>query len=215
LEYIVIDGGSTDGTQKAIEPYLPHLGYYISEKDEGIFDAINKGVKLAKGDWVYIMGADDEVLGDGLANLMLATTGYDVVYGNTVDRYPNGKVRFPKSKNHKMVLRNMFCSHQGIVMRRELILELGGFRIEYPLKADFDLLQRAYLSGARFKRVNALVAYFSMDGVSSKASVLNEIERYKILKRNRAIPFPFCFIAGLVIKKGIKKLYLRIVMRSL
>lgn len=215
FECIIVDGQSNDATMDIALLYARNDNRLsvFSEKDNGIFDALNKGVKQAKGEWIYVLGADDEILSTGLKDLMDVSPGFDVVYGHTIDRYENGKLRYPKSKDYMLVKRNMFCSHQGLIMRRELILGLNGFNTDYALKADFDLVQRAYLGGARFRKVDVNVAVFSMDGVSSKASILQEKERYRILKANKSISFPLFYIVFLAAKKALKKLYLHFIKR--
>lgn len=215
FECIIIDGGSTDRTLEVVESvagFDPRVSL-SSEKDDGIFDAINKGVLLAKGNWIYVMGADDEIIPSGLESLVKSAGEFDVVYGHTVDRFVNGKLRYPRSKSFHLVKKNMFCSHQGLIMRRDLIVELGGFRTEYPLKADFDLLQRAYLNGARFRMIDVLVAFFSMEGVSSNASIFQERERYRILKANKSISLPLFYIFYLAIRKLLKRCFISIFIR--
>lgn len=211
-ECIIVDGLSKDKTLQIIKSYADkdYRFRIVSEKDKGIFDALNKGVKLAKGEWIYVLGSDDILVSDGLERLVNCSKGYDIVYGNTIDKYPNGVKRFPQSKDFHLVVKNMFCSHQALIMRKDVIEKLNGFSLEYPLKADFDLIQRAYLAGFRFKQIQDTVAVFSMGGISGQASLLQEKERYKILKNNHSVKCPL--VASLITfgKKAIKKVYLYI-----
>lgn len=209
-ECIIVDGLSKDNTLQIIKSYVErdYRFRFVSEKDRGIFDALNKGVRLAKGEWIYVLGSDDILLSDGLACLVNCSKGYDIVYGNTIDQYPNGIKRFPRSKDFHLVVKNMFCSHQALIMRKDVIEKLNGFSLEYPLKADFDLLQRAYLAGCHFKQVQSSIAIFSMGGVSGQASLLQEKERYKILKNNHSVKFPLATSLVTFGKKLVKKAYL-------
>lgn len=209
-ECIIVDGISKDNTLKIIKSYvnIDSRFRFISEKDNGIFDALNKGVKLAKGEWIYVLGSDDILISDGLEQLLNNSESYDIVYGNTIDQYPNGVKRFPKSKTFHIVLKNMFCSHQALIMRKNVILKLNGFSLQYPLKADFDLIQRAYLAGYKFKQIQGTIAIFSMGGVSGQASMLHETERYKILKNNHSVKYPLIVSLMTFIKKMIKRIYL-------
>ena len=141
---------------------------------------------------------------------MTASKGYDIVYGNTIDQYLNGVHRFPRSKDFHLVVKNMFCSHQALIMRRDVILKLNGFSLQYPLKADFDLIQRAYLVGYRFKQIQSTIAIFSMGGVSGQASILQEIERYRILKNNHSVKYPLLASLMTFSKKMVKRIYLYI-----
>lgn len=211
-ECIIVDGLSKDNTINVLKEYISidHRFRFISEKDYGIFDALNKGVKLAKGEWVYVLGSDDILTTNGLNDLYNETKDYDIVYGNTIDIYPNGVIRKPHSKDYHLVRKNMFCSHQAIIMRKEIIEKLGYFSLKYPLKADFDLIQKAFLKGYKFHQIETEVAYFSMDGVSGKASSLQEFERYKILKANKSTRFPLMTVLFLFVKKNLKKIYLSV-----
>lgn len=211
-ECIIVDGKSKDNTLEIIKSYinLDSRFRYISEKDNGIFDALNKGVKLAKGEWIYVLGSDDKLITDGIRNLLNYSEDYDIIYGNTVDQYPNGVKRFPKSKDYHIVVKNMFCSHQALIMKRDVILKLNGFSLLYPLKADFDLVQRAYLAGYKFKQIQNTIAIFSMGGASGQASILHETERYRILKNNNSVKYPLLVSLITFSKKIIKSVYLAI-----
>lgn len=87
-ECIVVDGMSTDKTLSIIESYIQENSHIrlISEKDNGIFDAYNKGWKAAKGEWIYYLGADDVLLSNGLNELLEEANGYDIIYGNHIDQ---------------------------------------------------------------------------------------------------------------------------------
>lgn len=209
-ECIIIDGLSKDNTINIIQDYasMDQRFKFISEKDHGIFDALNKGIKLAKGEWIYVLGSDDLLTVNGLKDLYKETKDYDIVYGNTIDKYSNGVLRKPHSKDYHIVTKNMFCSHQAIIMKKDVIEKLGYFSLRYPLKADFDLIQKAFLKGYKFHQIDAEVAYFSMDGVSGKASSIQELERYKILKTNKSTKFPLITVTLLFLKKYIKNIYL-------
>lgn len=211
-ECLIVDGLSKDNTLNIIQSYIDKDARfrYISEKDNGIFDALNKGVNLAKGEWIYVLGSDDKLTKDGLRHLVIVSEEYDLVYGNTIDQYLNGLCRFPRSKDFHLVVKNMFCSHQALIMRRDVILKLNGFSLQYPLKADFDLIQRAYLAGYSFKQIQSTIAIFSMGGVSGQASILQEIERYRILKTNRSVKYPLLTSLMTFGKKMVKRIYLLI-----
>ena len=96
VECIVVDGCSKDNTLDIVREYVCKNIVYISEQDLGIYDALNKGVLIAKGEWIYVLGADDELLPDGLRSFFLGENDfeYDIIYGNTIDRYFDGILRF-------------------------------------------------------------------------------------------------------------------------
>lgn len=193
FECLVIDGKSTDSTVDILRSYEDKITY-ISEKDKGIFDALNKGVRMAQYEWIYILGADDELISStSLADLLSGddVNDKDVVYGNIMVRYPDGTLIQNHSKHYSLVRRCMFACHQGIIMKRRCILELGGFSLKYPLCADFDLIQRAYLNGYKFKQTQVFVAYYFSKGVSSQNLYRNLISSYYVLKKNRSVRYPF------------------------
>lgn len=122
IELIIVDGGSTDGTQAIIEKYSGHISRFVSEKDEGIYDAMNKGVALATGRWVNFMNC-----GDGYASektieniIAFAQPGDEFIYGDYIADYGHNGQRFIKAGKpvapHLMVL-----SHQSVFATRDLL----------------------------------------------------------------------------------------------
>lgn len=100
IEYIIIDGGSTDGTVEIIRKYADRIAYWVSEPDKGIYDAMNKGIKVATGEWINFMNAGDEFVdANVLDKLFFAKTvaNVDVIYGNTLMKYTEG-ISFTKVK---------------------------------------------------------------------------------------------------------------------
>lgn len=195
---LVIDGLSKDDTIQIIDSYKsadPRFDY-ISESDKGIYDALNKGINLAKGEWIFVLGSDDELTPDGISYLLAAGNDYDVVYGNVYLKSLDGKISHYIAKNHSHLKYVMSFSHQSVIMRRSVIKELDGFNLDYKIRADFDLMQRAFLSNYKFKYVNKFIAYFTLAGLSSTADKKTHIERYHICKKNKSTKFPFfwyCF----------------------
>ncbi|MFG5856999.1 MAG: glycosyltransferase family 2 protein [Dysgonomonas mossii] len=212
IECIVIDGCSTDNTLNILEKYKSEKFCVLSEPDKGIYDALNKGWKLAKGDWIHVLGSDDELLPDAIKVLIEESTGFDVVYGNTIDRYPNETLRYWTAKDYTMIKYVMICCHQGMIMRRSAIESMGGFNTKYPLRADFDLTQKLYLQGYHFKQIKKDIAYFFIEGTSGMAPLHTDIERYKILKANKSTKFPFFAFSYFFIRKIVKRflIFLRI-----
>ena len=205
-EILIIDGKSTDNTLHIIkEKYSCHTNIkYISEKDKGIYDALNKGIRLAKGEWIYIMGADDELLPEGLQSLMKESIDYDIIYGDTIDKMGNNKTRYFHAKRYSLVKYIMFCCHQGLIVRKDVILKLNGFNTQYPVRADFDLIQRSFLAGYKFKQINTPIAYFATSGISSTSNLKNDIERFYILRNNKSTHFPFIAFSYYFLKKIVR-----------
>lgn len=211
IEYIVIDGGSKDGTVDIIKKYAEHIDYWVSEPDKGIYDAMNKGWKISNGEWIYYLGSDDILLKNGLTSLIDgANSGADVIYGNIIYDKDWGKIE-KKAYPPKCLSHFMCCSHQAAIMKKNVIAQLNGFNTDYAVIADFDLFQRAYLKQYIFKYVDKTIAVFCMRGVSSYNLSL-EFERYHILKNNHSVKVPelffiyhFCRKVLSIIRYKIKK----------
>ena len=171
-ELVIIDGKSKDNTVEIIKRHQNDINYWCSEPDNGIYDAYNKGWKMAKGEWIHYLGSDDELTPDGMQSLMDKSKNADIVYGNTLFRKSGvKKLRIQVSPKPKM---GGFCCHQSLIMRRSLIADLQGFDMQYQLLADKDLICRAMANHCRIQQVNAIISIFSLDGASSPS-----ITRYK------------------------------------
>ena len=192
-ECIIVDGLSNDQTVSIVDQYSKENSKirYISEKDTGIYNALNKGWRLAKGNWIYVLGSDDTLTPTGLKELLDNTEKtVDVVYGNVFLKSKDGHISNFIAKSHSHLKYVMNCSHQAVIVRKSLLEKLGGFQEKYRIRADFDLLQRAFLAGFNFKKVDSYVAYFLEDGLSSNADYSTHIERYEICKNNKSTSFP-------------------------
>ncbi len=202
IECLIIDGASTDNTVDIIKKYSIN---YVSEPDNGIYDAMNKGWKLAKGDWILYLGADDELLPDGIEQLVKAKDNADVIYGDTLLKFPLGNTK-RRGIQKLSVLKHYLCSsHQSFVMKRSVIKDMGGFNSEYKIFGDFDLIQRVYLAGYKFKETKEIISIFFVGGVSTN-NISAERERYRILRKNRSTTNPFLICSYIAVKKVLLKI---------
>lgn len=187
-ECIIVDGDSTDNTISIIVSYEkrdPRFRH-ISEPDNGIYDAFNKGWKMAKGEWVHYLGSDDELMPNGLLGLIKEAHNYDAVYGNIYLMKNGQKYKIQKSKLPDFYGTEAFCGHQALIMRRYVFSAINGFDMHYPILADWDLIRRAGQKGYKFKRIDCVVASFSTSGASSgnfKAS----IEGFHIYRKTNVV----------------------------
>lgn len=165
LEYIVIDGGSTDGTKDIIRKYQHLIAYYISEPDNGIYDAMNKGIDLATGEWINFMNAGDCFVNENvITNIAPALQGgHDVVFGNTI--MANGR-QMKLSKGKLYPDRFPKIGHQSSFVKTSLMKE-NHFNTKYIISADFDFLYKMYKGGKDFLYFDMEVAIYNMDGTSS------------------------------------------------
>ena len=158
VEHIVIDGGSTDGTQDVIEDYREHLGYYISEPDKGLYNALNKGIRAATGDIIGILHSDDfypktrtlSEVAQGFQN-----SGADMVYGNGmfVDReQPDVIKRIYKAKPFKSsyLKWGWVPLHTTIYVKKEVFTDYGLYEEQYRIASDYEITLR-WLSNSQLK----------------------------------------------------------------
>lgn len=193
LEYIIIDGASTDGTVDFLETINDNRVKWISEPDNGIYDAMNKGVKLASGRMVIFMNAADRFYEASTLQRMCEDAPDDagVVYGDVV-KIVDGKQIIKKSKTPGNSHRMYFC-HQSALTLRELLLKYP-FDTKYKYSADFKFFKEIYLGGIKFKQLPYPVSIFDTNGVSNT-------RRSEGLKDNLKI---VCEVDGTL--KGMKKI---------
>lgn len=167
-ECIVVDGMSKDNTIEIVKEYAskdPRIRY-ISEPDKGIYDAFNKGWKMAKGEWIHYLGSDDWLTKESFTQLIKESSNiYDVISGGCWIYKIDG------SKKKQMSIGFEGC-HQAKLTQRSSIEKYSGFNQKYKIFADFDLYLRMKNNGAKIKNVDAMVAYFSMGGTSQSISNL-------------------------------------------
>jgi len=166
VEYIVIDGNSTDGTYELIGLNIPGIDHWVSEPDDGIYDAMNKGCSLASGDYVIFMNAGDSFYTEtSLSDVMSRVNDQDVIYCdyNVVSAHKrNG---FRKSKDVTELWKGMITSHQAILFKLKSTIPVF-HDLQAGLCADHALLIDKYIAGERFKYVDIILATYSGGGVS-------------------------------------------------
>ncbi|MFA6065184.1 MAG: glycosyltransferase family 2 protein [archaeon] len=181
VEYVVVDGGSTDGTIKLIEKYSQKgIDLWASGKDKGIYDAMNKGVKLAGGDVVYFLNADDKFFDNKvLAKVakVFAEKKVDMVFGDVLFDYPpeNQEVRVSRDFSLNELKKGTMPPHQGTFVKRSWLIE-NPFEITYKSSSDFDWFCRVAKKGITSEKLNEIIAIFTSGGVSSGTVSYKETE---------------------------------------
>jgi glycosyltransferase involved in cell wall biosynthesis len=178
-EYIIIDGGSNDGTFEVIKKHQENLSYWISERDNGIYDAMNKGTLLANGEYVIYINSGDQILDVDYKFLRNEKNG-DVFYGYIIDNLKKTKKPYDlKIINYAMP----FC-HQAAIIRTQLMRKYR-FDTSYKIAADFDLFQRLTKDKLKFIVLPLTIAFFEGGGVSAEMNKLYLYEYVKIILKNR------------------------------
>ncbi|WP_460190818.1 glycosyltransferase family 2 protein [Urechidicola sp. KH5] len=185
FEVLVIDGASTDTTLQILECYKDKLSRLrvFSEKDNGIYDAMNKGIKLAKGKWLYFMGSDDSLFESVTlekVNTVLSETSASVVYGNAKIIGDTGWAKHNEiyaGKFNLTKLLNQNICHQAMFYDSKFVKEVGDFNLDYRKSSDWDYNLRCW-SKQPFEYMNIIVANFSAGGFSSNSSDDNIAEDF-------------------------------------
>jgi glycosyltransferase involved in cell wall biosynthesis len=187
IEYIIIDGKSTDGTLKIINRYKDQVAKIFSEKDEGIYDAMNKGLAAATGDYVIFMNSGDEFYErDTVQKVFDSSPNADIYYGETEMIDAEGKSlgqrrhKAPKEFTWKDFRYGMSISHQAIYVRRLLAMP---YNLQYKLSADIDWIIRAAHQAKKIVNVNQYVAKYLVGGMSKAKHRESLIERFAIMQR--------------------------------
>ncbi len=190
LEYIVIDGGSTDGTVEIIKAYEARIAKWVSEPDGGIADAFNKGLANASGDYILMLNSDDALAGPGVLDAMvgeLARHNFPaMIYGDydIIDRESGGFLyRGSVQLTREGLLRGQVLPHPCLLARRSYFEQYGNFDVTFRIAMDYEWLLRGAFS-ERIVHVSSLVSRIRDGGLSTRDRnrVVDEIIR--ALKKN-------------------------------
>lgn len=187
LEHLVVDGASTDGTCEILADMADDRVTWFSERDEGIYDAMNKGIARATGDVLFFLNADDrfaapDVL-SAVADEFAGAPATQIVYGNVCHETDDGLVRLPQPEllDRRKLAKTTVC-HQAIFARREAFNRVGGFERDLPVVSDWDWLYRATMvDGLPARYIDRDIAVIGMQGVSH--TVKFEPEKRTALRR--------------------------------
>ena len=189
VEQVIVDGGSTDATLAIVAAEGKRVAIVVSERDEGIFDAMNKGLRLVRGDIVGLLNSDDFLASpEVLATIAeaFADPSVDAVYGDLCyvrQHVPSQVVRYWRSGPFRSgaFARGWAPPHPTLYVRRELYERLGGFEIAYTLAADFELMVRFLeVRHVRARYLPQVLVHMRLGGASNN-SVAN------VIKQNREI----------------------------
>lgn len=171
LEYIIVDGGSTDGTLEIIRKHEANLARWVSERDKGIYDAMNKGIAMASGEWVALINADDAYAPDAVAKAMHAVQGrpdINIVHGDILIDYPNGSAKVKHAKRSGFLLKywEMVLNHPSFFVRRSYY-KSHAFDPSFRVSGDHLWTLRAWReTPSQFLYVPEVLALFTAGGAS-------------------------------------------------
>ncbi|HHQ4645144.1 TPA: glycosyltransferase family 2 protein [Aeromonas veronii] len=195
IEYIIVDGGSTDQTNEIVKKYSDIVSVHVSEKDNGLYDAMNKGIKLATGDVVGILNSDDFFVSDNsLAELMdgFSSPDIDAVYSdlvyvesvntNKVTRLYSSKV-FKKS----LIKFGIMLPHPTFYAKKYIYNNYGLYKLNYRVAADFEFIARCVTNNITLHRVPSITVKMREGGISSSGilwRIHQNIEIVRACKEN-------------------------------
>lgn len=213
IEYIIIDGASTDGTLQIIDQYKSKISHFVSEPDKGLYDAINKGISLATGEVVGILNADDyfpdvDVV-SAIAEVFNSNLELDGLYGNLNYIHPQNHVIVRKWRSRDTTFKDIesgwMPAHPTLYLKRELFSKWGNYALDMGTAADYDLILR-YFHTHKINTIflDKLMVNMRLGGVSNQSyqavykAILSD---YKALKRNQVPAAPI-----VLIKKKLSKI---------
>ena len=228
-EIIIVDGASSDNTVALLRKNAAHLSYWVSEPDSGVYNAFNKGLKHASGEWIYFLGADDYfwndcVLEEVVKRLMTTPANIKIAYGCVMlvnDKNENilqlGK---PWDETKKIFSQLMNIPHQGVMHRRSLFEIHGVFDESFKITGDYEMLLRELKTNDALFIDNSIIAGYRQGGISSvSANALRVNSEYRRAQKLNGLNFPglmwisnqikiytYLFLFKLVNEKNAKKM---------
>ncbi len=214
VEYIIIDGGSGDGTLDIIKNYENQIDYWVSGKDRGIYDAMNKGIDLTTGEWVNFMNGGDRfytpsVISEIFTNKSQKDT--QIFYGNHQVIYSNGRTRLFKAGLVKDLWKgSQFCHQTSFVRSR--YHKAHKFNLCTPIVADFEFFYKAWKVGVKFEFIDIVIAKFNAGGVSDVRRIDSILGWWFFVDKSLGNNLFYCY---LVFKESLKKFIKDRVVKSL
>lgn len=205
VEYIIIDGASTDGTLDIIKKYEDKIDYWQSESDKGIYDAMNKGIGLARGEWINFMNSGDEFFSNDVIADIFENKSYNasVIVGNTNQVFDFGK-RVVLAKQMSKKSRHLEFCHQSCFTNKN-VFEENKYDTKFKICADFDLYHNLLLREEKFVYINLIIStYDNSGGISSNLPCKKYFEELNILGDRYKYLKYFFFCIKIYAKRVIK-----------
>lgn len=187
LEYIVVDGGSSDATVERVRPHLRDHDVLLSEADRGISDAINKGIALARGEFVQLIHADDWMAPDQLAQAVrhIRETGADYVFGDLIFyEHDEPSFRYVGDADYANRI-DRLCpaiNHPTVLARRSAYERFGLYSLQLKRAMDYEWYLRLHRNGGRASYSRQILAYMNHDGISNRdfTGTMDEVRRIAV-----------------------------------
>ena len=183
-EYIVIDGASTDDSVEVIKEYADRITYWISELDKGIFNAMNKGIKVAQGEYCLFLNSGDWLVDENvLADFLKSSPEADIISGNLMLIYENGSNELWQSDETDNLDFNCFYAgslpHQATFIKNEVFIHFGYYNERNKIVSDREFFLKVLVfERCSYKHFDRLISYYTMNGISSQP-LLMETHKYE------------------------------------
>ncbi|HEY4784542.1 MAG TPA: glycosyltransferase family 2 protein [Bacteroidales bacterium] len=168
IEYLIIDGGSTDSTVDIITKYESKLSYWVSEKDQGIADAFNKGIQKARGEIIGIINADDWYEKDAVKSIVSEYTGDNEIICAKIKLWNTDKLYKIKTSTLDGIEKQMKIWHPGVFVPRKVYSGVGLYDINIKILMDYDFVIRCMQHNVKFKFIDACISNMKSGGISNR-----------------------------------------------
>lgn len=213
IDYVVIDGASTDGTLEVIEENAEKISYWRSEPDKGLYDAMNKGLAYAIGDYVWFMNAGDLIFDEQTCSKIanIAGRSADIYYGETMMFDEQGKdwglrsevttQKLPKRMTWKSLRKGMVVCHQSILVKRSIA---PAYVLNHPYSADIDWVIKALKRSSKIVNTGLILSRYLMGGYSKQHLKKSLLDRYEILKKHYGFVPNLLSHIGIVLRASLR-----------
>lgn len=186
IEYIIIDGGSTDGSVDVIKEYEDKISYWVSEPDKGIFNAMNKGIDVSTGEYSLYLNSGDYLYANDVIEKIMDKLDKDIVYGNE-NKLKQGRTailsKYP-DKLTEFFFKTTALPHQSTFIKTEL-LKKNKYSEEWKLLGDWLWFrERIMVDGVSYKHLPIVISNYGLDGVSTRQRKIHEQEKKEYYKKN-------------------------------
>lgn len=213
VEYIIVDGASTDGTTEIIKRYRGHISRVLSEPDRGLYDAMNKGLGMATGDYVCFLNAgdsfhEDETLALMVRTLPVYTTLPDVVYGETALVDSEGhlirmrRLSAPARLTWKSFRLGMLVCHQAFFARRDIAPQ---YDLQYRFSSDFDWCIRVMKQAGTLHNTHLVIIDYLDEGMTTRNRRASLMERFRIMAHHYGLASTLMYHAWFAIRAIVKR----------
>lgn len=208
VEYIIIDGGSTDGTLDIIRKYDTKIDYWISEKDKGIYDAMNKGIDYISGEWINFMNAGDVFYESSTIKEIFSNelyTDMDFIYGDLEINYGKFK-RFEKAKQLENIWKGMVFSHQSCFISSKFH-KSNKYSLNYNIGGDFEFFYNAFKKDKKFQYIHQIISTMDVEGLSDSNRFKSINQHHRIVnKHNFSIQYNM-YYSFLYVDQFLRKIF--------